>query len=91
MNKEIEALQKNNTWIMTELPKGNNAIGNKWVYKVKLNLYGALEMHKARIVIQGNHHKYNIDYLETFSPVVKMSTIRSIIAIQPHNIGICIN
>lgn len=51
------------------------------MYKVKLNSDGSLERHKARLVIRGNHQKPGIDFNETFSPVIKMSTIRSIIAL----------
>lgn len=51
------------------------------MYKVKLNLDGSLERLKARLVIQGNHQKHGVDYVETFSPVIKMSRIRSIIAL----------
>ena len=81
MDKEISALHKNETWEYTDLPPGKKAIGSKWVYKAKHNKDGSLERLKARLVIQGNHQKYGIDYLETFSPVVKMTTIRTIIAL----------
>lgn len=94
MNKEIKALEAYNTWELTDLPKGKKAIGNKWVYKVKLKSDGSLERFKARVVIQGNHQKHGVDYLETFSPVVKLSTIRSVIALAAskqwtlHQLGI---
>ena len=81
MNKELLALQQNNTWDFTDLPPGKKAIGSKWVFKTKFNKDGSLERLKARLVIQGNHQKYGIDYLETFSPVVKMTTIRTVIAL----------
>lgn len=51
------------------------------MYKVKLNSDGTLERFKVRLVIQGNHQRHGIDYLETFSPVIKMQTIRSIITL----------
>lgn len=81
MNQEIQALQQNKTWILTDLRPNKKAIGNKWVYKAKLRSDGSIERNKARLVIQGNHQKYGIDYSETFSPVVKMSTIRTVIAL----------
>lgn len=62
MNKEIQALEKNSTWCLTDLPPGKKAIGNKWVYKAKLKFDGTLERLKPRLVIQGNHRKYGIDY-----------------------------
>lgn len=70
-----------NTWELTTLPPGKKVIGSKWVYKTKLKSDGTLDKHKARLAIQGNHQKYGVDYLETFSPVVKMQTVRSIIAL----------
>jgi len=81
MNKEIEALSNNNTWDLVDLPIGKKAISSKWVYKVKLKSDGTLERFKARLVIRGFTQQYGIDYQEVFSPVVKMTTIRSIFAL----------
>jgi len=81
MNKEIEALSNNNTWDLVDLPAGKKAISRKWVYKVKLKFDGTLEKFKARLVITGFTQQYGIDYQEVFFPVVKMTTITSIIAV----------
>ncbi|XP_074327310.1 uncharacterized protein LOC141665234 [Apium graveolens] len=85
MQKEIQALQDNNTWTLVDLPKGKKPIGCKWVYKVKLKSDGSLERCKARLVAKGFTQKYGIYYQETFSPVVKMSTVRCLIALAAHN------
>ena len=53
MNKEIEALNNNNTWDLVDLPAGKKAISSKWVYKVKLKSDRTLERFKARLVIRG--------------------------------------
>ncbi|XP_074266398.1 putative mitochondrial protein AtMg00820 [Silene latifolia] len=84
MKKEIEALQANDTWVLTYLPIGKKVISSKWAYKVKLNADGSLKRHKARLVIEVVGQKAGIDYQETFSPVVKMTTIRAMICVAVH-------
>lgn len=53
MDKEIQALEANETWVLTDLPKGKKAIGSKWVYKTKLKPDGTDGRHKARLVAIG--------------------------------------
>ena len=53
MKVEMEAIEKNNTWELTDLPKGVRPIGVKWVFKTKLNKSGEVEKHKARLVAKG--------------------------------------
>jgi len=86
MNKEVQALESNKTWVVTELPPGKKVISCKWVYKVKTHVDGSFERNKVRLVVRGNTQKYGVDYEETFSPIVKMPTIRTLIAVAIQNI-----
>ncbi|KAL5537821.1 hypothetical protein UlMin_043514 [Ulmus minor] len=85
MDEEIKAIEKNDTWELTSLPKGHKAIGVKWVYKTKRNAKGEIERHKARLVAKGYSQKAGIDYDEVFAPVARLETIRLIISLAAQN------
>ena len=53
MNAELQSISDNSTWRLTELPKGQRAIGLKWVFKVKKDAAGNIVKHKARLVAKG--------------------------------------
>ena len=72
---------KNATWTLEKLPEGREAIGNKWIFKVKHNADGSIDRYKARLVAQGFSQKPGIDYYETFSLVARLTSIRTILAI----------
>ena len=81
MTLEIQAIEKNGTWELTELPDGAKKIGVKWLFKTKLNEKGEVDKFKARLVAKGYAQQYGIDYDEIFAPVARWDTIRLIMAL----------
>lgn len=82
MNEELKALEATHTWDIVSLPSDKRAIGCKWVYKIKLNADGTLERYKARLVAKGYTQQEGIDYVETFSPVAKMTTVKTLLVVS---------
>lgn len=66
---------------MVDRPKDRNIIDDRWVFKVKRNSDDSVERHKARLVARGFSQEYGFDYWETFSPVVRFTSIRTILAL----------
>lgn len=81
MNTELAALELNQTWTLTTLPPNKKAIGCKWIYKTKYKADGTMDRKKARLVILGCHQIYGEDYAETFAPVAKLTTLRTLLAV----------
>ena len=78
MKGEMDSLLGNQTWELTELPVGKKALHNKWVYRIK-NEHDGSKCYKAKLVVKGFQQKEGIDYINIFSLVVKMSTIRLVL------------
>nr|GEU88102.1 ribonuclease H-like domain-containing protein [Tanacetum cinerariifolium] len=85
MNNKMDALYRNDTWETTNLPIGRKAIGGKWFYKIKYKSSGDIDRYKARYVAKGFNQKEGIDFDETFSPVVKIVTVRCVVNLAVQN------
>lgn len=81
MNDEIQALTQNNTRVFTPFPPGKKCVGCKWVYKTKFNANGTLERYKVRLVAEGFNQVQGIDFYATYSPVIKLTTVRLILSL----------
>ncbi|KAH9740738.1 retrovirus-related pol polyprotein from transposon RE2 [Citrus sinensis] len=75
MKEEFTALEKNQTWTLVLADTATKIVGNKWVFRVKYNPDGSVSKFKVRLVAKGFHQTYDIDFFETFSPVVKPCTL----------------
>ena len=78
---EYRALMENETGELVKLPHNRKAIGCKWVFSVKYNGCGEVERFKGRLVPKGYSQRYGIDYDETFSPVVRLSSLRTLVSL----------
>ncbi|KAK9076083.1 hypothetical protein SSX86_004416 [Deinandra increscens subsp. villosa] len=85
MHMELEAIKKNNTWTLVQLPTNQKAIGLKWVFKLKKDANGEVTKHKARLVAKGYVQVKGVDYEEVFAPVARMETVRLILALAATN------
>lgn len=81
MNKEMEAVCKNQTWELTTLHEGKKAIGLKWVFKSKFKPDGTLLKKKVRVVAKGYAQREGEDYDKIFSPIARIETIRLFMAL----------
>ncbi|GJV70355.1 ribonuclease H-like domain-containing protein [Tanacetum coccineum] len=80
MLDEYNALIKNNTWVLVPRPPDANIVRSLWLFRHKHNADGSLNRYKARLVANGSTQIVGIDVDETFSPVVKPATIRTVLS-----------
>ncbi|KAI5355970.1 hypothetical protein L3X38_008865 [Prunus dulcis] len=81
MEAELEMIEKNETWELVKRPSDKPIVGVKWIFKVKLNLDGSVQKNKARLVAKDYTQKPRIDFNETFAPVARLDTVRTLIAL----------
>ncbi|CAI7795992.1 unnamed protein product [Closterium sp. NIES-54] len=80
MESELKSIEENGTWELVELPEGRKAITSKWLFKIESDADGQFERYKSRLVAKGYQQKEKVDYNEFFAPVVKPTTLRTLLA-----------
>ena len=81
MEEDMDSLTYNQTWDLVRLPAGKTTLQNKWVYMLKEE-DGGKQRYKDRLVCKGFTQKKGIEFDEIFSPVVKMTSIKTILSLE---------
>ncbi|KAJ9552322.1 hypothetical protein OSB04_016367 [Centaurea solstitialis] len=82
MDAEMAALLSNHTWDLVPKPSVANIVGSRWLFRHKFDSNGRLERYKGRLVAQGFSQQPGLDFDDTFSPIVKPATIRTVLSIS---------
>ena len=82
MVEEYESIIRNNAWEVFPRLEDKSVVLSRWIYKVKQAAYGSVKKHKAKFVQKGFSLVKGIDYKETFAPVARYSSIRSILSLS---------
>jgi hypothetical protein len=82
MSDEFDALRHTNTWVLIPRPPGVNIVGSKWIFKTKQRLDGSVDKYKACLIARGFTQQYGVNYGDTFSPVVKPTTVRLVLSLD---------
>lgn len=82
LSDEFDYVIRNQTFDLVPLEPTQNIVGCKWVFKNKLLSSGDLDRYKARLVAKGFNQRYGVDYSETFSLVIKTTTLRLVLGVS---------
>lgn len=79
MVEEYNSIMVNNVWEVVSRPQDRSVVGSRWIYKIKYATNDNVEKYKARFVAKGYAQNEGIDYEETFAPVAKYTSIKTVI------------
>ncbi|KAL8109498.1 hypothetical protein AgCh_025557 [Apium graveolens] len=85
MKKEMQSIEENQTWKLSELPPVKKVIGLKWIFKLKKDAEGRIVKHKARLVPKGYVQERVVDFDEVFAPVTRPEMVHFILALASKN------
>ncbi|KAH6574699.1 hypothetical protein BASA62_002344 [Batrachochytrium salamandrivorans] len=80
-DKEMKSLSENYTWSVCKLPPGKRPIKVRWVFKIKKHTDGTIDKYKARLVAKGYVQVPGVDFHETYAPVLRFTSFRTLMAI----------
>ena len=80
IEEELETLRVAGTWKLVNAPEGVNVVGSKWVFRAKKDAAGNVVRYKARLVAQGFSQVPGVDYFDTYAPVARLASIRTVLA-----------
>ena len=81
MIEEYQSIMKNDVWDVVPRQKGKLVVTSKWIYKIKHDADGSIEKYKERFVARGFSQKEGFDYEETFFPMARYTSIRTILSL----------
>ena len=81
IEEELTVIKEAGTWVLVNPPPGVNIIGSKWVFRVKKDADGNIVRKKARLVAQGFSQVPGVDYFDTYAPVARLASIRTVLAL----------
>jgi hypothetical protein len=85
MEEEMNSIDTNKTWVLSDLPRGRKCIGTKWVFRTKRDGNNKLERYKCRIVAKGYAQIAGIDFDKTFAPVARIESVRCFLSLAAYH------